>query len=371
MRLCLIVDGNLNEHAPKTLESWRFVQQMLADLTPTVTDDATDERELLEGLQGRRQGHRAVLGADRRGRPRASDFFDMCRDTRMIGGPNPDGRYLLAMIRGDRAYRVTGTRGTTAYLGFQVLAGTGLTPRRMAAYLSDTELDSTPARSPWCSSAAEPPSAVLGGRAVGRDPGGRVVDRRARVRRRLARRAARHHAHRCLDPEPLQPITDAVAGRAVHRDGVDHRQADHTAPHHQARAAHAAQRLVDRRGRRTGRRRHHPRQPVHDRYVRAGARRVTGARVRSRPTPATGTSPWRTSGTNASSPAPAQLGHRQRRSRRTTTGSCGSPSAPRTSVMATGWTPVAGAAASSSCDGSTTLNRPRCTPRVRRGETTS
>ena len=43
----------------------------------------------------------------------------------MVGGPNPDGRYQLAMIRGDRTYRVTGTRGTTAYLGFQVLAGTG------------------------------------------------------------------------------------------------------------------------------------------------------------------------------------------------------------------------------------------------------
>jgi hypothetical protein len=32
------------------------------------------------------------------------------------------------------------TRGTSAYLGFQILAGTGLTPRRMAAHLSDVEL---------------------------------------------------------------------------------------------------------------------------------------------------------------------------------------------------------------------------------------
>jgi hypothetical protein len=67
-------------------------------------------------------------------------FFDMCSPTRLIGGPNPDGRYLLAMIRGDRDYRVTGTRGSTAYLGFQVLAGTGMTPRRMAAYVSDTNI---------------------------------------------------------------------------------------------------------------------------------------------------------------------------------------------------------------------------------------
>jgi|SRR5947209_4725661 len=44
------------------------------------------------------------------------------------------------MIRGDRSYRVTGHRGTTAYLGFQILAGTGLTPRRMANYVSDVDL---------------------------------------------------------------------------------------------------------------------------------------------------------------------------------------------------------------------------------------
>ncbi len=28
-------------------------------------------------------------------------FFDMCSENRMIGGPNPDGNYYLAMIRGD------------------------------------------------------------------------------------------------------------------------------------------------------------------------------------------------------------------------------------------------------------------------------
>jgi hypothetical protein len=27
----------------------------------------------------------------------------------MVGGPNPDGNYYLAMIRGDRRYRITGT----------------------------------------------------------------------------------------------------------------------------------------------------------------------------------------------------------------------------------------------------------------------
>jgi hypothetical protein len=44
------------------------------------------------------------------------------------------------MIRGDRSYRITGHRGSSAYLGLQILAGTGLTPRRMAGYVSDVDL---------------------------------------------------------------------------------------------------------------------------------------------------------------------------------------------------------------------------------------
>ncbi len=36
---------------------------------------------------------------------------------------------------------MSGHRNTVTYLGFQVLAGTGLTPRRQAAYVSDRDLD--------------------------------------------------------------------------------------------------------------------------------------------------------------------------------------------------------------------------------------
>ncbi len=68
-------------------------------------------------------------------------FVDMCTPPfRFVGGPNPHGAYPLAMISGDRAYRVTGTRGTSTYLGLQVLAGTGMNPRRMSNYLSDRDL---------------------------------------------------------------------------------------------------------------------------------------------------------------------------------------------------------------------------------------
>ncbi|MGW4095560.1 DUF1214 domain-containing protein [Mycobacterium sp. NPDC004974] len=128
------------ERAPKTLEAWQFVQKMLGDITEIVKADARDERELLDGLRVVSRVTALCSELSVEADPELPWFFDMCSPTRMVGGPNPDGRYLLAMIRGDRTYQITGTRGSSAYLGFQVLAGTGMTPRRMAAYLSDTEL---------------------------------------------------------------------------------------------------------------------------------------------------------------------------------------------------------------------------------------
>jgi len=200
-----------NGWAPKTLEAWRFVQQVLADVTQTVIDDAMDERELLEGLRviAKVTGLCTELAVEADGeRPR---FFDMCSDARMIGGPNPDGRYLLAMIRSDRTYRVTGTRGSTAYLGFQVLAGTGLTPRRMAGYLSDTDLKLSSGAFALVLSAAEPPAHILAAAQwipIPADASSIVV------REYIGDADTEDPATmdiECVDAKPLQPITDAEA----------------------------------------------------------------------------------------------------------------------------------------------------------------
>jgi hypothetical protein len=205
------MDTDGNAAAPKALESWRLVQQMLADLTKSVIEDAIDERELIEGLQvvAKVTGLCAELSvqADTE-RP---EFFDMCPDTRMIGGPNPDGRYLLAMIRGDRAYRVTGTRGSTAYLGYQVLAGTGLTPRRMSGYVSDSDLVLDSGAFELLLSATEPPPGVLGSAqwiSIPEDASSIVV--REYVGDFATEVPATMHIE-ALDPAPLQPITDDVA----------------------------------------------------------------------------------------------------------------------------------------------------------------
>jgi hypothetical protein len=184
---------------------------MLADLTKSVAEDAIDERELIEGLQvvAKVTGLCAELSvqADTE-RP---EFFDMCPDTRMIGGPNPDGRYLLAMIRGDRGYRVSGTRGSTAYLGYQVLAGTGLTPRRMSGYVSDTDLVLDSGAFELLFSPTEPPPDVLGSAqwvAIPEDASSIVV--REYVGDFTTEELATMRIEP-LEPAPLQPVTDEVA----------------------------------------------------------------------------------------------------------------------------------------------------------------
>jgi hypothetical protein len=192
--------------APQALAAWQFFQQMIGDVTKIVTEDAETERELLEGLRviARVSSLCSQLSVEADlGRP---SFFDMCSPNRMIGGPNPDGNYYLAMIRGDRHYRITGTRGTTAYLGFQILAGTGLTPRRMSNYVSDTELTLRSGEFALVLSSDEP--AELDGAHWVQIPedASSVV-----VREYIGDRASEQLATlriEALDPDPLTPLSD-------------------------------------------------------------------------------------------------------------------------------------------------------------------
>jgi len=148
----------------QSLEAWAFVRQMLEDMTAMVTTEAETELELLEGLRvlGRVTALCSELSLDVD--PEAPWFFSMNSEARLVGGPNPDGEYHLAMIDGRRRYRIRGQRGTVTYLGFQVLAGRGLTPRRQAAYVSDTQLELDGSGSfSLVLAAAEPSAAELDG----------------------------------------------------------------------------------------------------------------------------------------------------------------------------------------------------------------
>jgi hypothetical protein len=185
---------------------------MLDDLTTAVEEDAETELELLEGLRvlARATALCAELSLDID--VAAPWFFPMNTEARMIGGPAPDGEYYLAMVDGRHRYRIRGTRGTTAYLGFQVLAGLGLTPRRMGAYVSDTQLDLAPDGSfSFVLAAHEPTGTELAGdrwAPMPEDSSGIVV------REYIADRATETAAElviESLDPPDLPPCpTDAV-----------------------------------------------------------------------------------------------------------------------------------------------------------------
>jgi hypothetical protein len=196
----------MTQNPAKTLAAWQFFQQMLADVTKIVTEDAESERELLEGLRviARVSSLCSQLSVEADlGHP---SFFDMCSPNRMIGGPNPDGNYYLAMIRGDRRYRITGTRGTSAYLGFQILAGTGLTPRRMSNYVSDVDLTLRSGEFALVLSADEP--ADLDGAhwvQIPEDASSVVV--REYIGDRTGEELATMQIE-ALDPDPLTPLTD-------------------------------------------------------------------------------------------------------------------------------------------------------------------
>ncbi|BBY83690.1 hypothetical protein MPUL_48480 [Mycolicibacterium pulveris] len=113
---------------------------MFRDLGDVVREDARDGRERLEGYRvlARIIALCSELSLDVD--PEVPRFFSMTTPLRQVGGPNPEGEYDLCALTPGRSYRVRGRRETVTYLGFQVMAGTGLAPRRQAAYLSDTDL---------------------------------------------------------------------------------------------------------------------------------------------------------------------------------------------------------------------------------------
>jgi hypothetical protein len=180
---------------------------MLGDVTKIVTADAETERELLEGLRlVARVSSLCSQMAVEADLDRPS-FFDMCSPNRMIGGPNPDGNYYLAMIRGDRRYRITGTRGTSAYLGLQILAGTGLTPRRMSNYVSDVDLPLRDGEFALVLSSEEPAD-LAGAQWVQIPEDASSVVVREYIGDRDSEKLATLHIE-ALDPGPLTPLTDS------------------------------------------------------------------------------------------------------------------------------------------------------------------
>ena len=158
------MSGAVASRGRATEEGWGLVRTMLDDMAAMVRSESETELEFVEGFRvlGRVTALCAELSLDTD--PEAPWFFSMNTEARLVGGPNPDGEYHLGMIDGRHRYRVSGRRGTVNYLGFQVLAGRGLTPRRMAAYVSDRDLATDAhGRFSFVLSASEPSAEELAG----------------------------------------------------------------------------------------------------------------------------------------------------------------------------------------------------------------
>ena len=130
----------MSVESKKTSEAWKLFRKMLDDMTEMVETDAQNDLEKIEGLRIIARAATLSLELNLDIDKDAPRFYSMDTPARFVGGPNPHGEYYLTMLDGGRAYRVHGERGTSTYVGFQVLAGRGLVPRRMAAYLSDRDL---------------------------------------------------------------------------------------------------------------------------------------------------------------------------------------------------------------------------------------
>jgi hypothetical protein len=198
-------------------EGWQLVRAMLDDMTAMVESLAETELELLEGLRvlARTTALCSEIALDVD--PERPWFFSMNTERRFLGGPNPDGEYSLAMIDGRRRYRVRGQRGSSAYLGFQVLAGVGLTPRRMGAYVSDTDLDIAADGSfAFVLAAGEPTAAELAGDAwVAMPDDSSAIVVREYIADRSTEIGARLEIESLDPPGPIALPTDAAIGEQL------------------------------------------------------------------------------------------------------------------------------------------------------------
>lgn len=199
--------------APASDAAWDFFHTVLSDLAEVVRTDARDERERVEGYRVLARTLALVSELSVDVDPEVPRMFPMTTPLRQIAGPNPDGEYDLCALSPGRAYRITGTRGTVTYLGFQVMAGVGLTPRRQAGYLSDRDLALDAEGRFALVLAAEDPGTGEQWVPIPEDASAVVV--RQYVADRSAEALAKYAVSRVDDPGPVAPLDDATCAEQL------------------------------------------------------------------------------------------------------------------------------------------------------------
>ena len=137
-----------------------------------------------------------------------------------IGADNPDNVYLSANIRGDRTYRITGTRGTIAYFSIGSKANRYAKDGTMASTgeLSDADLVVEPDGSVEIVASAEKPGAdeqVRNWLPLAPDSTGLVV--RQTFLDRAAETPGTWHIARIDGPAEPAPLTPEFLAKALRR----------------------------------------------------------------------------------------------------------------------------------------------------------
>ncbi|MCY4425714.1 MAG: DUF1214 domain-containing protein [Halieaceae bacterium] len=125
----------------KSTEAWRTFRNELDSVVEQMLEASRTELEVIDAykmvLNTLAMASEVVLDP----KPENPAFVRMDTPVRKTAGDNPDGEYDVAVIDGRYDYRIRGNKGTVSYVGFQVLAGGGMTPRRHAVNIKDEDIE--------------------------------------------------------------------------------------------------------------------------------------------------------------------------------------------------------------------------------------
>jgi hypothetical protein len=124
----------------KSASAWSDLRGLLDTTLTSLLEEAENEVEALEAFSIILRTLAVSTSVVFDPHPLRPSFVRMDTSARNVGGDNPDAEYDIAMIDGDYDYLITGTRNSVTYLGFQILAGKGMVPRRHIGYIKDEEL---------------------------------------------------------------------------------------------------------------------------------------------------------------------------------------------------------------------------------------
>jgi hypothetical protein len=109
--------------APQSTEAFNALIRLLADVRDDYVLSPERKPDELDAVEGFRyifhllsEGTELFLEGD----PERPRFSSVVTPARKFLGDNADAIYHQALIRGDRAYRITGTRGREAYISFTI-----------------------------------------------------------------------------------------------------------------------------------------------------------------------------------------------------------------------------------------------------------